>query len=50
MEMNPSVYLINISTSPERLEKSQSRLAEQNIDFIRVEGVLGKELSDEEIN
>lgn len=48
--MNPPVYLINLSTSPERLAKSQSRLAEQNIDFIRVEGVLGKDLSDEEIN
>lgn len=47
--MNPPVYLINLNTSPERLEKSQKRLAEQNIDFIRVEGVLGNALTDNEI-
>jgi glycosyl transferase, family 25 len=48
--MSTPVYLINLSTSPERLEKSKKRLAEQNINYIRVEGILGKELSNQEIN
>jgi glycosyl transferase, family 25 len=48
--MTPPVYLINLKKSPERLAKSTKRLAEQKIDFLRVEGVLGQELTEEEIN
>lgn len=49
MKMTPPIYLINLKKSPERLAKSKKRLAEQNIDFIRVEGVFGQDLSENEI-
>lgn len=48
--MQIPVYLINLSTSPERLEKSNKRLAEQDINYIRVEGVLGKALTQKEVD
>jgi len=48
--MQIPVYLINLSTSPERLEKSNKRLTEQNIEYTRVEGVLGKALSQQEVD
>lgn len=47
--MTIPVYLINLSTSPERLEKSDKRLAQQGISYTRVEGVLGKALNSEEV-
>ena len=47
--MRPPVYLINLKKSPERLAKSKKRLEEQNIGFTRVEGVLGQDLSEDEI-
>jgi len=48
--MQIPVYLINLSTSPERLEKSNKRLAEQGINYTRVEGVLGKALTQQEVD
>lgn len=47
--MKTPIYLINLNASPERLAKSKTRLENQNVSFIRVEGVLGRELSKEEI-
>lgn len=47
--MTQPIYLINLKKSPERLAKSKKRLAEQNVDFTRVEGVLGHDLSEDEI-
>ena len=47
--MTVPIYLINLCTSPYRLTTSQQRLAEQNIDFIRVEAVSGKALTAQQI-
>ncbi len=47
--MTVPIYLINLCTSPHRLTTSQQRLAEQNIDFIRVEAVSGKALTAQQI-
>lgn len=47
--MTIPVYLINLATSPERLAKSEKRLTEQGVKFTRVEGVLGKALTQQEV-
>ena len=47
--MSPPIFLINLDDSTDRLEKSQKRLAQQGIEFERVSGVKGAELSEKEI-
>ncbi|WP_105169565.1 glycosyltransferase family 25 protein [Pseudoalteromonas sp. T1lg23B] len=42
----PPIFLINLDQSTERLEKSNARLAKQNITCERISGVYGKTLSD----
>lgn len=42
------IYLINLEKSTQRLSQSASRLAEQNIEFERLNAILGKSLSKEE--
>ena len=48
--MLPPIYLINLDTSPDRLTKSKQRLAEQELIFERVSGVLGSALTEDELS
>jgi glycosyl transferase family 25 len=47
--VSPPIFLINLDDSTDRLEKSQKRLAQQGIEFERVSGVKGAELSEKEV-
>ncbi|MFC3094664.1 glycosyltransferase family 25 protein [Alteromonas sediminis] len=47
--MQPPIYLINLDKSPDRLQTCSQRLAEHSLSFIRVPGVLGAALSQQEI-
>ncbi|MCF6434397.1 glycosyltransferase family 25 protein [Pseudoalteromonas sp. MMG022] len=49
MTDQPPIFLINLDQSPDRLEKSVSRLAEQNLSCERISGIYGKTLSDIEL-
>lgn len=47
--MLPPIYIINLDANPDRLSKCSKRLARQNINFERVPGILGLNLTEEQV-
>ena len=48
--MQPPIFVINLDTSPERFSNTQAQFEQINVNVTRLQGVLGKALSESEIN